>query len=201
MKNINEAKAVPTRLTNKGKESISNAVKAGKKAEDAQTNAVDQLIGDGILWTDFISPNGKSGESTATPELYDALMDAVVAGFSAYKRKLLATPAKLLKGMPEKAAEKRKIRMGVSARMGAFNRDLKNRQIPKPKASKAPQQPSIPKTGDKVVDEANAISMKAIKKETDLQNWCVNNLPESKAKEISQLRAQIIALLQPEPTH
>ena len=85
--------------------------------------------------------------------------------------------------------------------MSAFRRDLKNRQIPKPKTVRAPQQPSMPKTGDKVVDEANALAMKAIKKETDLQNWCLNNLPEDTALEISKLRAKIVALLQPEPTH
>jgi hypothetical protein len=85
--------------------------------------------------------------------------------------------------------------------MGAFKRDLKNRQIPKPKTERAPQQPSMPKTGDKVVDEANALAMKAIKKETDLQNWCLNNLPEDTALEISKLRAKIVAILQPDPIH
>jgi hypothetical protein len=196
---INEVRAVPTRLTNKGKESISNAVKLAIKSEGIQTKAVDQLIADGMFWTDFISPNGKSGESTATTELYDALKDAVVAGFSATKRNLLGASTKALSDQGK--IDKREVQQSIGAYMSAFKRDLKNRQIPKPKTERAPQQPSMPKTGDKVVDEANALAMKAIKKETDLQNWCLNNLPEDTALEISKLRAKIVALLQPEPTH
>jgi hypothetical protein len=196
---INEVRAVPTRLTNKGKESISNAVKLAIKSEGIQTKAVDQLIADGMFWTDFISPNGKSGESTATTELYDALKDAVVSGFSATKRNLLGASTKALSDQGK--IDKREVQQSIGAYMSAFKRDLKNRQIPKPKTERAPQQPSMPKTGDKVVDEANALAMKAIKKETDLQNWCLNNLPEDTALEISKLRAKIVALLQPEPTH
>ena len=196
---INEVRAVPTRLTNKGKESISNAVKLAIKSEGIQTKAVDQLIADGMFWTDFISPNGKSGESTATTELYDALKDAVVSGFSATKRNLLGASTKALSDQGK--IDKREVQQSIGAYMSAFKRDLKNRQIPKPKTERAPQQPSMPKTGDKVVDEANALAMKAIKKETDLQNWCLNNLPEDTALEISKLRAKIVAILQPEPTH
>lgn len=196
---INEVRAVPTRLTNKGKESISNAVKLAIKSEGIQTKAVDQLIADGMFWTDFISPNGKSGESTATTELYDALKDAVVSGFSATKRNLLGASTKALSDQGK--IDKREVQQSIGAYMSAFKRDLKNRQIPKPKTERAPQQPSIPKTGDKVVDEANALAMKAIKKETDLQNWCLNNLPEDTALEISKLRAKIVALLQPDPIH
>jgi|TARA_E500000318_G_C3547490_1_gene207375 hypothetical protein len=196
---INEVRAVPTRLTNKGKESISNAVKLAIKSEGIQTKAVDQLIADGMFWTDFISPNGKSGESTATTELYDALKDAVVSGFSATKRNLLGASTKALSDQGK--IDKREVQQSIGAYMSAFKRDLKNRQIPKPKTERAPQQPSMPKTGDKVVDEANALAMKAIKKETDLQNWCLNNLPEDTALEISKLRAKIVALLQPDPIH
>ena len=196
---INEVRAVPTRLTNKGKESISNAVKLAIKSEGIQTKAVDQLIADGMFWTDFISPNGKSGESTATTELYDALKDAVVSGFSATKRNLLGASTKALSDQGK--IDKREVQQSIGAYMSAFKRDLKNRQIPKPKKVRAPQQPSMPKTGDKVVDEANALAMKAIKKETDLQNWCLNNLPEDTALEISKLRAKIVAILQPDPTH
>ena len=196
---INEVRAVPTRLTNKGKESISNAVKLAIKSEGIQTKAVDQLIADGMFWTDFISPNGKSGESTATTELYDALKDAVVSGFSATKRNLLGASTKALSDQGK--IDKREVQQSIGAYMSAFKRDLKNRQIPKPKTERAPQQPSMPKTGDKVDDEANALAMKAIKKETDLQNWCLNNLPEDTALEISKLRAKIVALLQPDPIH
>lgn len=198
MKNINEAKAVPKRLTSEGIESIKIAIEAGEHVDKTAESAVDRLTADGIRWTDFISPAGKSGESTATPELYAALKEAIVSGFSATKRKLLASPTKSLS--VQGGIDKRKAQQSISAYMGAFKRDLQNRQNPKPKASKAPQQP-VPKTGDKVVDEANAISMKAIKKETDLQNWCLNNLPEDTAIKISKLRAKIVAILQPEPTH
>jgi len=199
MKNINEAKAVPTRLTSEGIESIKVAIEAGEHVDKTAESAVDRLTADGIRWTDFISPAGKSGESTATPELYAALKEAIVSGFSVTKRKLLASPTKSLS--VQGGIDKRKAQQSISAYMGAFKRDLQNRQNPKPQASKAPQQPSMPKTGDKVVDEANAISMKAIKKETDLQNWCLNNLPEDTAIKISKLRAKIVAILQPEPTH
>ena len=196
---INEVRAVPTRLTNKGIEAIKTAIIAKENEEKATVATLDQLVGDGILWTDFISPNGESGESTATIELYDALKDAVVAGFNATKRKLLVTHKDSLSEQGK--IDKRKAQKSIGGYMGAFKRDLKNRQIPKPKKVRAPQQPSMPKTGDKVVDEANALAMKAIKKETDLQNWCLNNLPEDTALEISKLRAKIVAILQPEPTH
>ena len=123
----------------------------------------------------------------------------MVSGFSATKRNLLGASTKALSDQGK--IDKREVQQSIGAYMSAFKRDLKNRQIPKPKTERAPQQPSMPKTGDKVVDEANALAMKAIKKETDLQNWCLNNLPEDTALEISKLRAKIVALLQPEPTH
>lgn len=190
MKNINEAKAVPTRLTNEGIKSICDAVKAGDKSDAMQSKAVDQLTADGVRWTDFISPTGKSGESTATPELYDALKNAIVSGFIVTKRKLLASPTKSLDEQGK--VDKRKHQQSIGAYMGAFKRDLQNRQEPKPKAERAPQPP---KTGDKVVDEARSNAHKANKKVTDLQNWFVNNLPENISTETHKLLTEVLTVV------
>ena len=202
MSNTNEATAVPERFTSNGSELLTKSVAAETRGRIAAQKATDAMIADGMLWTDFISPAGKSGESTSTPELHKALKHAILKGLGAPAVKMHALPIKAL-SEADKATKDIDIQR-IGRKMSAQRDALRLRQDADFKASqskaktKAPQQP---KTGDKVVDEANAIAMKAIKKETDLQHWHANNLSQDTAVEIGKLRAQIIALLQPEPSH
>ena len=202
MSNTNEATAVPERFTSNGSELLTKSVAAETRGRIAAQKATDAMIADGMLWTDFISPAGKSGESTSTPELHKALKHAILKGLGAPAVKMHALPIKALSEADKatKAADIQLIGRKMSAQRDAIRlRTDKEFAASKSKAkTKAPQQP---KTGDKVVDEANAIAMKAIKKETDLQHWHANNLSQDTAVEIGKLRAQIIALLQPEPNH
>ena len=202
MSNTNEATAVPERFTSNGSELLTKSVAAETRGRIAAQKATDAMIADGMLWTDFISPAGKSGESTSTPELHKALKHAILKGLGATAVKMHALPVKSLSEADKatKASDIQLIGRKMSAQRDAIRlRTDKEFAASKSKAkSRAPQQK---KTGDKVVDEANAIAMKAIKKETDLQHWHANNLSQVTAVEIGKLRAQIIALLQPEPSH
>jgi hypothetical protein len=197
MKNTNEANALPTRFTPKAESLLTKSVAIETRGRIAAQACTDQMIADGLKWTDFVSPAGKTGESTSTPELYSALKGAILKGLGAKAVKMHALPVKSLSEADKaiKAADIQLIGRKMSAQRDAIRlRTDKVFAASKSKAkTKAPQQP---KTGDKVVDEANALSMKAIKKETDLQNWHVNNLGQITAIEIGKLRAKIIALLQ-----
>jgi hypothetical protein len=134
----NEINAVPTRLTANGIKAISNSIASQIKADGRTSATVDQLVADGMLWTDFIAPSGEG--STSTPELHTALKAAIVEGFSASDRKLLATPTKALNDDNVKA--KRVKQQKVGAFMGGFKRDLKARQEPAAPKTRAAQQPT-----------------------------------------------------------
>jgi hypothetical protein len=133
-----ETNAIPARLTTNGIKAISNAVASQIKVDGRTSATVDQLIADGMLWTDFISPSSEG--STSTPELHKALKAAIVAGFSAADRKLLATPTKALND--DNSAAKRLKQQAVGAFMGSFKRDLKARQEPAAPKTRAAQQPT-----------------------------------------------------------
>ena len=94
MKNINEANAVPTRFTPLAESLLAKSVAIETRGRIAAQACTDQMIADKLLWTDFVSPAGKTGESTSTPELYSALKDAILKGLGAKAVKLQATPAK-----------------------------------------------------------------------------------------------------------
>ena len=202
MSNTNEATAVPERFTSNGSDLLTKSVAAESRGRIAAQKATDAMIADGMLWTDFISPAGKSGESTSTPELHKALKHAILKGLGAPAVKMHALPIKAL-SEADKATKDIDIQR-IGRKMSAQRDALRLRQDADFKASQSKAKtkaPQMPKTGDKVVDEANAIAMKAIKKETDLQHWHATNLSQDTAVEIGKLRAQIIALLQPEPSH
>jgi hypothetical protein len=135
MKNANEAKAVPTRFTPEMAEAITDLMKASEKLELKRESVIDALRGAGIKSTDFLSPKNK--ESTATPELYEALRAAVIKGFPAAKRKVLTAPIGAL-SKSEMVARKN-AQTSIGGYMGAFKRDLENREpegIAKAKAKK-----------------------------------------------------------------
>lgn len=145
MKNVNEAKAIPTRFTPEVEKAITGLTKGSEALGLKTVTAIDTLRAAGIKSTDFISP--KTEGSTATPELNDAFKAAIVKGFSAAKRKLLAAPAKSLSDSDK--AERKKAQQSIGAYMAAFKRDLYAREpegIAKAKAKKeagrAAQQPT-----------------------------------------------------------
>lgn len=133
-----EINAVPARLTTNGRKAITSATASQIKANGRTSATVDQLVADGMLWTDFIAPSAE--RSTSTPELHKALKAAIVEGFSASDRKLLATPTKALND--DNSAAKRLKQQSVGAFMGAFKRDLKARQAPATPKTRAAQQPT-----------------------------------------------------------
>jgi hypothetical protein len=146
MKNINEANAVPKRFTSNGSDLLTKAIAAESRGRIASQRATDQLIADGMRWTDFISPKGKTGESTSTPELYTALKVAVLKGLGATAVKLQATPTKALRDEDKasKDANNKLVGRGMAAQRDAMRlRQDDDYRASKSKATtKAPQQPT-----------------------------------------------------------
>ena len=145
MKNVNEAKAIPTRFTPAAAAAITGLMKATESVDLKRKSVIDTLRGAGIKSTDFISP--KTEGSTSTPELYAAFKAAIVKGFPAAKRKLLTAPKGALS--KEQMELRRKAKQSISAYMGSFKRDIENKEpegIAKAKAKKeagrAAQQPT-----------------------------------------------------------
>jgi len=146
MKNINEAKAVPTRFTSNGSTLLTKAIAAESRGRIASQKATDAMIADGMKWTDFISPAGKTGESTSTPELYTALKGAILKGLGATATKLQATPTKSLSDADKaiKDNNNKLVGRGMAAQRDAMRlRQDDDYRASKSKATtKAPQQPT-----------------------------------------------------------
>ena len=146
MKNINEAKAVPTRFTSNGSTLLTKAIAAESRGRIASQKATDAMIADGMKWTDFISPNGKTTESTSTPELYTALKGAILKGLGATATKLQATPTKSLSDADKatKDNNNKLVGRGMAAQRDAMRlRQDDDYRASKSKATtKAPQTPT-----------------------------------------------------------
>ena len=146
MKNINEAKAVPTRFTSNGSTLLTKAIAAESRGRIASQKATDAMIADGMKWTDFISPNGKTTESTSTPELYTALKGAIRKGLGATATKLQATPTKSLSDADKaiKDNNNKLVGRGMAAQRDAMRlRQDDDYRASKSKATtKAPQPPT-----------------------------------------------------------
>ena len=201
----NAARSMPKRWTDKSRALYVQYCNADQRANVKKTAAIDSMYADGIRSTDFLAPSNEL--STSTDELYADLVKVKVESWGNTAAQLYYMTTAEAKKLPEaKKAKRTKLRADIGAYLGADRKAFKTREDlaagkGKGKGKTGAKQPSMPKTGDKVIDEANALAMKAIKKETDLQNWCINNLPEDTALKISQLRSKIVAILQPEPTH
>lgn len=76
---------------------ITNAVSTTLKGDRAKANAVDKMVADGIKSTDMITM--KKPESTATPELWDSITKAIVAGFPQRSQDAFNAPSS--KGMTD----------------------------------------------------------------------------------------------------
>ena len=201
----NAARSMPKRWTDKSRALYVQYCNADQRANVKKTSAFDSMYADGIRSTDFLAPSNEL--STSTDELYADLVKVKVESWGKTAVQLYYMTTAEAKKLPEaKKAKRTKLKANIGAYLASDRKAFKTREDlaagkGKGKGKTGAKQPSMPKTGDKVIDEANALAMKAIKKETDLQNWCINNLPEDTALKISQLRSKIVAILQPEPTH
>ena len=201
----NAARKMPKRWTTKSRALYVQYCNADQRANVKKTAAIDSMYADGIRSTDFLAPSNDL--STSTDELYADLVKVKVESWGKAAAQLYYMTTAEAKKLPEaKKAKRARLRADVGAYLGSDRKAFKTREElaagkGKGKGKTGAKQPSMPKTGDKLIDDANALAMKAIKKETDQQNWCINNLPENTALKISQLRSKIVAILQPEPTH
>lgn len=142
----NEATAIPTRFTSNGSTLLTKAIAAESRGRIASQKATDAMIADGMKWTDFISPNGKTTESTSTPELYTALKGAILKGLGATATKLQATPTKSLSDADKaiKDNNNKLVGRGMAAQRDAMRlRQDDDYRASKSKATtKAPQTPT-----------------------------------------------------------
>jgi hypothetical protein len=103
-------------------------------------SSIDALVAAGMRSTDFISPKSKDGLSTASPEKFEGINTAIVAGFTARGQKLLAAPTKALSDADK--AEKRYLQQQIGARRNDFKRGLEKREGAAD--NRAAQQPKSP---------------------------------------------------------
>jgi len=119
---------------------ITAAVALVDKAERKLQSSMQALHAGNMKSTDFISPKSKSGDSTASPELFDAVNAAIVAGFTVRVQKLLATPTKALQDADK--ADKRYWQQQIGARRNDFKRGLE--KLEGKADDRAPQAPKSP---------------------------------------------------------
>lgn len=144
---------------------ITAAVAAVEGASRKMASSIDALVAAGMRSTDFISPKSKSGDSTASPEQFDAINAAIVAGFTARVRKLLDAPTKAL-GDADKS-DKRYWQQQIGARRNDFKRALEKREGKVD--DRAPQAPKSPEDKiramiesiEKVVQNADGLTFDA----------------------------------------
>jgi hypothetical protein len=148
MKNTNEAKAIPARFTPKAAGLLGKITNKEESARKQAQAAYDQLVSDGMLWTDWLPV--KAEGSTATPELREALFRARRKGFGAWAQKLYETPNTALS--EKDIAKKNKLRTDLNRKIDADRKAMRRRQDPEFKASestaqggaRAPQQSTGP---------------------------------------------------------
>lgn len=105
---------------------ITEAVAAVEGASRKMASSIDVLHAQGMLSTDFISPNSKKYTSTASPERFAAINEAIVAGFTKANQKLLATPTKALSEVDK--TTKRYWQQQIGARRNDFQAGLEKRE-------------------------------------------------------------------------
>lgn len=105
---------------------IANAVSITNKSLRATQTAIDLFVAGGWKSTDLISPKGEASKSTATPEQFEELTRAIVAGFTPATQKLLDTPTKALTESGKH--NKRYAQQQIGARRNDFKRALEKRE-------------------------------------------------------------------------
>ena len=109
---------------------IATDVAAVERSAKARHMLIDLMVASGLRWTDFISPKAKDSGSTATPELFSELKEAVVAGFTAADQSLIKIESKAAVAAlkPEKAARRTYLQQQIGSRMKDYKNALKRRQ-------------------------------------------------------------------------
>jgi hypothetical protein len=123
-----------------------NDVKHGKK--------LIQVLRDlNKKWTDLLSPNTKSGQSTCTPEYYESVRMAITKAWPHSDRVLFETPAKDLNDVDKN--KKRLLGNSIGSKLKDLRRQLKKEQEPQQRAEpRSPDQlfwDHIHKAGDLLV--------------------------------------------------
>ena len=202
MKNINEAKAVPTRFTTEAESLLTKSVAIETRGRIAAQACTDQMIADDLKWTDFVSPDGKTGESTSTPELYTALKGAILKGLGAKAVKMHALPVKSL-SEADKVTKTKDIQL-IGRKMSAQRDAIRLRTDKVYAASKSKattKAPQPPKTGDKVVDDSNVVNAKICKKIRDLQTYIEGNAPVKDSNDSRELLRSMIEIFTQQIAH
>jgi len=200
MKNINEAKAVPTRFTPKAATLLATATKGEESARKAAQAAYDRMVSDGMFWTDWLPV--KAEGSTATPELREALLAARRKGFGAWAPKLYATPNKALS--EDQIVKKNKLRTDLNKKITDDKEAMRLRLDDVYRASKSKattKAPQPPKTGDKVVDDSNVVNAKICKKIRDLQTYIEGNAPVKDSNDSRELLRGMIEIFTQQVAH
>jgi hypothetical protein len=195
MKNINEANALPKRFTPKAADLLSKVTTKEESARKQAQAAYDQMIKDGMFWTDFLTV--KAEGSTATPELRKALFEARRKGFGAWAQKLYETPNTALS--KKDIDKKNRLRTDVNKKITDDMKAMRLRQDPEYRASqsksKAPQQPiHVVKTDDPVVNESNKVNANVSKKIRDIQTYIEDKAPVKIANEARELFRKALEL-------
>lgn len=101
-----------------------------EKSAKSRFAVVDAMVAQGLKSTDWISPKSKDSGSTASPELFAELKAAVVAGFSAADRQLIAIESKAAVAAlkPERAARRTYVLQQIGSRMKDYKNALKRRE-------------------------------------------------------------------------
>lgn len=109
---------------------IAADVASVEKASKTRFALIDAMVAGGIKSTDWISPKSKDSGSTATPELFASLKAAVIAGFTAADRQLIAIESKAAVAAlkPEKAARRTYVLQQIGSRMKDYKNALKRRE-------------------------------------------------------------------------
>jgi len=200
MKNINEAKAVPTRFTPKAATLLATATKGEESARKAAQAAYDRMVSDGMFWTDWLPV--KAEGSTATPELREALLAARRKGFGAWAPKLYATPNKALS--EDQIVKKNKLRTDLNKKI-TDDKDAMRLRLDKvyaaSKSKAKTKAPQPPKTGDKVVDDSNVVNAKICKKIRDLQTYIEGNAPVKDSNDSRELLRGMIEIFTQQVAH
>ena len=119
---------------------ITTTVAAIEAAERKVESSFDALHASGVLSTDFVSPKSKTKVSTASPEKFEAINAAIVAGFPARVQKLMAAPTKALDEGDK--STKRYYQQQIGARRADFEKGLAKREGAA--GMRAPQPPKSP---------------------------------------------------------
>lgn len=109
---------------------IAADVQAVERGIKSRVKLIDAFIAEGIKSTDFISPSRKDSGSTASPELFTGLKEAVRDAFPEADRKLMLIESKAAVAAlkPEKAARRTYLLQQIGSRMKDYKNALKRRE-------------------------------------------------------------------------